>query len=71
MTAIETTAIAQDETHLILQQPLARKPIGPVKVILMIEDEAPRSRQLGHLEGIVSCRIGADFSMSDAELLRS
>ena len=70
MTTVETTAIADDETHLVLAKPLVRMPSGPVKVIVMLTDEdtvAPR--QLGHLEGRATCRIGADFAMTDEELL--
>ncbi len=70
MIAVETIAIADDESHLVLQTPLARKPIGPVKVIVMLsDDDAIGQRQIGHLEGRASCTIGADFVMSDEEIL--
>ena len=70
MTAVETTAIADDESHLVLQTPLVRKPSGLVKVIVMLsDDDATGQRRIGHLEGLASCRIGADFVMSDEELL--
>lgn len=71
MIAIETTAVAEDESHLVRQQPLARKPVGAVKVILMLEEDSFGRRQLGHLEGRASCRIGVDFTLTDEKLLGS
>ena len=37
MTTVETTATAEDESHLVLEKPLARMPNGPVKIIVMLE----------------------------------
>ena len=69
MTPIQTTAVAEDESHLVLQQPLAHKPIGPVNVTIFLEDEAPMHRRLGRLEGKASVRIPSNFAMSDQDLL--
>ena len=69
MTTVETTAIADDESHLVLQKPLAWKTNGPFRVIVMMDEQAPGERRLGHLKGRASCRIGADFAMNDDEFL--
>ena len=69
MTPIQTTAVAEDESHLVLQHPLSHKPIGPVKVTVFLEEEAPTHRQLGRLEGKASVRIPPSFAMSDEDLL--
>ena len=71
MTAVETIATAEDESHLVLEKPLDRMPNGPVKIIVMLEEDLKPKRILGHMEGRASCRIGADFVMSDKELLET